>query len=142
MYYALLDLIDSQNEDVTREIIAREFNTLGSIIKMDQNLTNYICACWYLDNGLGAEAVKIFLGSSCLRPISINHWKNILVILLSLNLEKDALLYLSIPLPVIKSVNDMDITITVKLIVYLANRKCRECWLLLRQGYHYYILYT
>lgn len=134
LYYAILDMINTQQASAEKDIIPRDFNTFSSIINMDTGLSNYICGCWYLDNGYGSEAIEIFLSSTCWNAISIRHWQQILTIFMSENMEKEALMFLSLPVPPTDTPAELNVVIACKLGVYLANRKCRECWLLLRTG--------
>jgi len=53
LYYALLDIINVQQMSSSKNINQREFDKFSTIVNMNPALSNYICGCWFLDNGFG-----------------------------------------------------------------------------------------
>ena len=64
LYYALIDLLNTQSDEVRSKILDREFNTLATVSGMDPKLASYVLACWYIDNGLGRKAIETFMAKS------------------------------------------------------------------------------
>ena len=71
LYYALLDIINVQQMSSSKNINQREFDKFSTIVNMNPALSNYICGCWFLDNGFGkvgchGSVTVGFLGKFCL----------------------------------------------------------------------------
>ena len=94
LFYLMLDLIEMTSSSGNHDVITVDehfLETFGSALRINQGLIDYAIGCWNLDNGRGEEAVRVFLSSGCITPITISHWKNIIYQLLSFGLSSDAL---------------------------------------------------
>lgn len=135
LFYLMLDLLEMTSSSGNRDVITVDehfLETFGSALRINQGLIDYAIGCWNLDNGRGEEAVRVFLSSGCITPITISHWKNIIYQLLSFGLSSDALRFLKIPIPEPSSKTEYLEILNAKIDIYLANKKCRQCWLLIR----------
>ena len=82
LYYALIDLLNTQSDEVRSKILDREFNTLATVSGMDPKLASYVLACWYIDNGLGRKAIETFMAKSTQKVelkfnsinVKLNNW--------------------------------------------------------------------
>ena len=135
LFYLMLDLIEMTSSSGNHDVITVDehfLETFGSALRINQGLIDYAIGCWNLDNGRGEEAVRVFLSSGCITPITISHWKNIIYQLLSFGLSSDALRFLKVPIPEPSSKTEYLEILNAKIDIYLANKKCRQCWLLIR----------
>ena len=135
LFYLMLDLIEMTSSSGNHDVITVDehfLETFGSALRINQGLIDYAIGCWNLDNGRGEEAVRVFLSSGCITPITISHWKNIIYQLLSFGLSSEALRFLKVPIPEPSSKTEYLEILNAKIDIYLANKKCRQCWLLIR----------
>ena len=135
LFYLMLDLIEMTSSSGNRDVITVDehfLETFGSALRINQGLIDYAIGCWNLDNGRGEEAVRVFLSSGCITPITISHWKNVIYQLLSFGLSSDALRFLKVPIPEPCNKAEYLEILNAKIDIYLANKKCRQCWLLIR----------
>ena len=80
----------------------------------------YIYALWNLDNGFGKKALGLLLKPTCWKPISMEHWTQIISTLMNYDLLSEAYQFLSLPVPPIKNLTQLDESIKIKIRVYLS----------------------
>ena len=134
LFYFLLDVLDTQEREVKDSIDSDSFDKFASSLGVTKRFVDYAMACWHLDNGHCKEAVQIFLSSSCYSPgeLDVREWKNIVYLLLSFGCDYEAMRFLDAPSPSRSSLVEHAEIMNTKIDIFLQNRKCRKCWLLIR----------